>query len=239
MTLAVTSLTSSSTAGASVASAVTASVSPAGNSLLVLWVSSYNGAGTVFQTVSGVSGLGLTWTRQKLGTAGSASKGDVECWTAVCGGSPGSGAVTATFNNTFVGGAVWDLDQVTGENTSTPVVTANTIATNNSSTAASATFAAAASSQNLFLSGITGLVGTGNSQTLTGNESPSWTQLANVQSNTTGQNGVIICTQVSPDVTHLTTSATVGSSGSWGVIGIELAAGTAVASTRLLTAGII
>lgn len=227
MSLAVSSLTSSSTAGASVASAVTASVSPAANSLLVLWVSAYNGASTQVFTVSGVSGLGLTWAKAKLWFAGSANKGDVECWTAVCGASPGSGAVTATFSSTFAGGAVWDVDQVTGQDAAAPVVASNTIAANASSTAPSATFAAAASPQNLFISGITGLVGTGTSQTVTPNESPAWTQLANTASSTAGQNGVVICTQVSPDVTHLVTSATLGSSGSWGVIGLEIAASAA------------
>jgi hypothetical protein len=239
VSLAVTSLTSNSTASASFGGFTTASVSPAANSLLVLWVSGFDGSGTQDFTVSAVSGLGLTWTRQKLGVAGSTPKGDVECWTAPCGSSPGSGAITVTLTVGNVnGGVAWDVDQVTGQSASTPVVTGNTQATNNSSAASSATFGTAGNASNLFLYGSTVLIGTGQSVTQAASETPAWTQLAQQQSNTTTQNGVSLQTQVSPDATHLTASSSWTGSHSWGTIGIEIAAatgGTAHTATATLT----
>jgi hypothetical protein len=225
MSLVVTSLTSSSTAGASIGGFTTASISPAGNSLLVLWVSGFDGASAQDFTVNSVTGLGLTWTRAELGTAGATPKGDLEAWTAECGASPGSGAITvaATVSN-INGGFGWDVDQVTGQDPTTPVVVSNIQQTKNSSAASSATFNTAGSSLNLFLLMSTVLIGTGQSVTQTASETPAWTQLAQVQSNTASQNGVSLQTQVSPDVTHLTAGATWTGSHSWGTIGLEIAA---------------
>jgi hypothetical protein len=218
-------LTSGHAQGASIGNFVTASVSPSANALLVLGAAGFDGAGAQDFTITGVSGLGLTWTRQKLGVAGATPKGDVEAWTAVCGASPGSGAITATLSSATVnGGVAWSVDQFTGEDTTTPVIAGNIVAGNNSSAASSVTYGTAASSQNLFWFLSVVLIGTGQSVTQAASETPAWTQLAQAQSDTTSQNGVSVQAQVSPDATVLTGSSSWTGSHSWGTVGLEIAA---------------
>jgi hypothetical protein len=238
--LAVTSLTSNHAEGASLSGFTTASVTPTANSELLLWTASYNGAGAQAQVVQSVSGLSLSWAQKKLWFCGSANKGDFELWAAKCGNSPGSGAITVTFTQTISGGALWAVSQGAGVDQATPTVDSNIVHTNGSSSAPSGTFGAAAKAQNLFVVAYAGLIGSGGSQVITPSQSPAWTTLAaSFQSSTVGLNGVCLCTQVSPDVTHLVASAGLTASGSWGVLGIELSAAAAVASTQLLMASVI
>jgi hypothetical protein len=240
MSLSVSSLTSDSTAGASVGGFTTASITPAANSMLILAAGGFDGTGSQDFTISSVSGLGLTWTRRKLGVAGSGAKGDVEAWTAVCGGSPGSGTITAATSIAFSGGMVWDVDQVTGQDGTTPIVASNIQAANASSTAAALTFNAAANSSNLYWFMSVALLGGGGSVSQTPSETPAWTSLSNLQSSTATYNGVGLTTQISPDVTHTAAGATLSVSHSWGTIGLEIAASLVAPSTpRLLMASYI
>jgi hypothetical protein len=236
MALAVTSLTNGSTTPTNLTGFTTASVSPAGGSLLILSLGAYDGTGTQDFTVASVSGLSLTWVSQKVTGAGSADKGDVEVWTAVCGASPGSGAITVTFTGAGfgLGAAAWAVDQVTGQNTSTPVVTGNTQAANASSTAPAATFAAAGGSSNLFYAMDVVLLGASGTVVQTPNESPTpWTALDNIASSSAVNNNVALLTTISPDVTNVNAAVSLNASHSWGMIGLELnaAAGVSVSLT--------
>lgn len=222
MALAVTSLNASgSTTDA--ASGATASVSPAGNSLLVLWVCyAVTGGGTI----TSVSGLGLTWTQQSTVTASSSTK--LDCWAAVCGPSPGSGAVTFNFSVTM-GSWNWDLDQVTGQDPVTPLVTSNTkTATATTTTNLTLTFNAAAAAANLFMLG----VGAASNVTETPGETPAWTELVD-ESQTTPS--CALETQVSPDATNTAAQANPSATSNRGGIGIELAAAAAAARVPQVT----
>lgn len=227
MTLAVTSLTSGSTSPSNLTGFTTASVSPASGSLLVLSLGGYDGTGTQDFTVSTVSGLSVTWTKQKASGAGSADKGDLEVWTAPAGASPGSGAITVTLTGSGFGNAsaVWAVDQVTAEDPATPVVTANTQAANASSTGPAVTFGAPAGGGNLFYAMSLVLLGASGTVTQTPNESPTaWTALDNLASSDAVNNNVALLTTISPDVTNVDASVSLNGSHSWGMIGIELAA---------------
>jgi hypothetical protein len=103
----------------------TASVSPAANSLLLLFTVDTIAAGTPPQAVP--TGLSLTW--EELGTralmAGAAGEKRVSAWIAQCGASPGSGALTLTESDEGSGttstGTAWSVIEVTGHHVAYPV----------------------------------------------------------------------------------------------------------------------
>jgi hypothetical protein len=102
----------------------TASISPAANSLLLVFVSDNIGTGSAPRSVP--TGLSLTW--QNLGyrmwgpTPGEQMSG---LWIAQCGASPGSGAITFTENDmgsgTTSSGTGWIVIQVTGHHVAEPI----------------------------------------------------------------------------------------------------------------------
>lgn len=229
MTLAVTSLTSGSTSPGTMTGFTTASISPASGSLLVLALGGYDGTSTQDFTVSTVTGLSLTWTKQKVTGAGSGDKGDVEVWTALAGASPGSGTITVAFSaSSGTASAVWGVDQVTGQNAATPLVGTNTLAaTPTSSAAVALAFNAAGSASNLFYLMSLVLLGASQTVTQTPNETPTaWTAVDNLASSSATNNNVALLTSVSPDATNVNAAVSLNASHSWGAIGIELNAAT-------------
>jgi hypothetical protein len=92
----------------------TASISPAANSRLV--VMCWNADGTTGQVVT-PTGLSLTWTAGDLDLDGGRWMG---WYHALCGGSPGSGALTLTPATSTTIGIAWAIVQITGAHTSTP-----------------------------------------------------------------------------------------------------------------------
>jgi hypothetical protein len=102
----------------------TASISPAANSLLLLFVTDSIAAGTAPEAVP--TGLSLTWerlgTRAWGATPASQRSG---AWIAQCGASPGSGTVTLTENDRGSGttsvGTAWAIIQITGHHVTQPV----------------------------------------------------------------------------------------------------------------------
>jgi hypothetical protein len=100
----------------------TASISPAANSLLVLFTADQIAAGTAPEAVP--TGLSLTW--QPLGTR-TTNTGlfRVGAWIAQCGASPGSGAITLTEVDRGSGttsiGTGWSVIQIAGHHVVAPV----------------------------------------------------------------------------------------------------------------------
>ena len=188
------------------ASFSTASVTPSGGSLLVLWVYS-EGWG-----VDSVSGLGANWV-----PVGRESTQDLNAWAAIVPPDGASGSVDVTTGLVGTNPDVafcWDLDEVTGARLWCSFVASNIQTATGTSSPASLTFNTAASSDNLFLFGLV------NAYTQSAAESPAWTILANVEQ----QYESYLATQVSPDVSNLTASANLGRTFTWGALGLELAA---------------
>ena len=98
----------------------TASISPAANSLLLVFVClrATTTAGTPSTPTTTLSGL--TWTTVNTDLDGIASQG---VFTAQCGATPGSGTITfgQTGGDATHIGASWVVIQITGHNTTTPV----------------------------------------------------------------------------------------------------------------------
>src|SRR6185437_6772241 len=111
----VSDLTNGSNTSAS--SAVTNSITPAPNCLLLLWTGAWDGGAGNTTSVSSVTGLGLTWTQLTTILPGGV-KGQSGLWYAVTGSNPGSGAIT--INLATASAICWDVDQVTGVNLSSP-----------------------------------------------------------------------------------------------------------------------
>jgi hypothetical protein len=227
--LAVTSLTSSNAAATTVAT--TASVSPTANSLLVLWIAHAVSGGTTATP----SGLGLTWTLAQRLVVASSTK--IECWTAVCGASPGSGAITITLGAAAT--VCWDVDQVTGENVSAPLVTANTKTASGTGTAAALTYNAPTATDGLLYGcGASGFV------SQTPNTAAGWTELADRSQATPS---ISLETQLSLPPASTAGASTLSASVNWGVIGIELAAAvgigpsatTATSATATVTTALV
>jgi hypothetical protein len=196
--LAVSSLTSGAGNGASIN---TASVSPAANSLLVLWVTHAVSGGTTATP----SGLGLTWTLASRLTLAASTK--LECWTAPCGAVP-PGAITIALG--AVASVCWDVDQVMG---AASLVATNTKTATGSGTASAVTYNTPAVSDLLLYGCGAGVFGT---QT----PNAGWTELADV-----AQAGpsCSLETQVSPASPGTAGASTLSVTGNWGAIGIELA----------------
>ncbi len=216
-----TTATSSSNSG----TITTASISPAANSLLIVWIACVGNPGAV---LSGVTGLSLTWVNQVSGL--SATGGCLDCWTAVTGSSPGSG--TLTLSGVAVStDTCWDVDQVTGVNQTTPVVTAHTTtnAPGVAGTALSETLpAAAAGNINLVCGIILGVT----SQSLAAGA--SWTLITD--QNGLAANGPVIGTEYSAAGGNTAAAMTGHTSEKWAIAGLEVAlAATGVTSTGSFT----
>jgi hypothetical protein len=97
----------------------TASISPAADSLLLVCI--HWGAATTAATTMAVSGLGLTWTQVMFDADGIRTQ---FVFRAQCGSSPGSGALTFTWSagDATQIGCQWSVIQITGHDTTTPVV---------------------------------------------------------------------------------------------------------------------
>lgn len=107
---AATNLTSGNTTG-SLATAVTSSITPTGNNLVLLTVGIRNG--TVQPTTPTVTGNGLTWVAVAHSDFKvSGSRRTVYLFRAL-GASPSAGAVTITFGETETD-AAWVIDQISG-----------------------------------------------------------------------------------------------------------------------------
>lgn len=98
----------------------TVSISPAANSLLLVFSASSISSGTS-PTIT-VSGLGLTWTSQvDYGFDPATPVRRIAAATAQCGASPGSGVLTLTMSD-IATHAAWVVVEITGHDTTTPVV---------------------------------------------------------------------------------------------------------------------
>jgi hypothetical protein len=102
----------------------TASISPAANSLLLLFVVDSIAAGTSPRAVP--TGLSLTWQsrgHQVFGASPATRRAGV--WTAQCGASPGSGTITLTETDLGSGttstGTSWTVIEITGHHVSQPI----------------------------------------------------------------------------------------------------------------------
>jgi hypothetical protein len=100
----------------------TASISPAANSLLLMWV--YDAITTPIVPKGVPTGLSLTW--EEIGTRTlNGGDGRLSLFIAQCGGSPGSGTVTITETDMGGGttaiGCAWSIIEVTGHDTTYPV----------------------------------------------------------------------------------------------------------------------
>jgi hypothetical protein len=188
----------------------TPSVAPAGLSLLALWVVHSTTGGT---TVSGITGLGLSWLLQKRVTISGSTK--IEAWTAVCPASPGSGTF-AIATAAAVGSIVWDLDQVTGQDPATPLIVTNQpTATGSGATEPALAYGAPAAPANRFL------FGCGVAANITQQFRPNWAELADVSQVTPS---VSLETQWRSDTAEQVGSSTRSGQAAWGAIGLEIAA---------------
>ncbi len=105
------------------AAAITsASISPAANSLLIVVVGGQHSAGTAFPCTitDSLSGGALTWVDYESLADESSSSMNVIGW-AKCGASPGSGAITATFNLSISRRQLVVIEVASGYNTTTPI----------------------------------------------------------------------------------------------------------------------
>ena len=123
---------------------VGASLSPAANSLLMFPYSTRHGSTGCTGTVSG---LGLTWIKTVTEQVDGLST--LGCWHAQCSASPGSGALTLSIDAGITAiGASATILQVTGHNTTTPIVTTYQAAIGLTGATGTITFSALANSGN-------------------------------------------------------------------------------------------
>jgi hypothetical protein len=102
----------------------TASISPAADSLLLVFVTDTITAGSAPRSVP--TGLSLTWELLGYQVFGASPATRISgAWIAQCGGSPGSGTITLTENDMGSGttstGTGWAVIQVTGHHATQPV----------------------------------------------------------------------------------------------------------------------
>ena len=185
------------------------------NALLILWLTTYPGY------LPTVTGLGLTWTSVV------SPNPRLTAWTAVT----SSAGVLGTVNISLPAGpayASWDLDQITGQDPATPLITSNTQSGSGDATSSmpSLTFNPASSSSNKFIFGSGGynIVGPTPSETPT-----AWSQLASqvAYMSSPTEAAASIETQLSENSSELTAAATWSiypgfSWGGWMAIGFEL-----------------
>lgn len=199
--------------GASVSTITSASVSPTGSSLLVLWASAWDGS-TSGPTVSSVSGFGA-WNFQ--GHCGPSNKGDLSCWACQLGASPGSATVAITWGASGAGVA-YDLQQVTGS--AYPITTNSSTG---SGTSATTTFATAQSGSSIFLCAAYAALGHTATLTQTPAETPTaWTELTDQTISSAAAGGVGMETQVSPSASELGAVSTLSATHGWGMLGLEI-----------------
>lgn len=120
------------------------SLSPAADSLLVFPYSTRHATSGPTATVSGLS---LTWIKTLTEQVDGLST--IGCWHAQCPASPGSGVLTLTMDGgvTAIGASVTIL-QITGHDTTTPIVTTYLAATGLTGATGTITFNALANSGN-------------------------------------------------------------------------------------------
>lgn len=120
-------------------SQATASVTPTAGRPVLLFVTSVNGASTVAPT--GVSGCGLTWTKQGTSTCTHPDTAVfvMTCWQGL--GTPSTGAITITWaaSNSHL---AWSVFELLDADTTTPIKQIVPAATNSSVTSNSASMAA-------------------------------------------------------------------------------------------------
>ena len=209
MALAVSSIAHGGTGNNSTTTVVTSSVSPAGNSLLMMWTASAKTGGL---TVSSISGFGSTWTQVTSQAASSSTT--MELWTCQLGGSPGSGTITITFSGSTTASEGYDLWQVTGHNTDTPFIATNTkTVAASSGTNPAITFNAAASTLNLFAFGVTAAAN------VTETPGANYSELTDASYTSPS---VSLETQLSTDSTDVSASATPSVNSNTGAIGVEI-----------------
>lgn len=217
--------------GAATASAVTASVSPTANALILLSVSVRNGA-SVDPTTPTVSGNGLTWVLVNSITSDNTSGSRrMNFLFRAMGASPTTGAVTITFGETETD-ASWSVDQFTntltsGTNGSGAIVqnvTANDLT--GSATSLTVTLAAFAASTNATF----GFFGTDGATGAT-----AGTGLAVLGHGASGTN---VTTDTEFKNSSTTTVAfSYGVTAGIGGIAVEIAAASSVPITKLTTTG--
>jgi len=195
------------------ATGVTASISPAANSLLLVVVMpDYQ------TTVDSVSGLGLTYTKKASSTNSNAFS--VELWTAQCGASPGSGSITIG-DGSATSQWGWHVLQVTGHDTVTPIRQPTTGGGASGGATVTLASGAASADSRTFAAAVTNLAATA----LT-----NWTSLANTAPN---QN---LATMWRSDA--FTSTAGVQVSGAaYNVIGFEIAAAASAKALAALGVG--
>lgn len=192
----------------------TASISPAANSLLLVFVWSSH-ATTAPDNV--VTGLSLTWTQRAVTTNSTASR-KLTCITAQCGASPGSGALTITSTASI--GDAWAVIQITGHDTTTPVVQAPTSPTNTTSAlTGSITLAAAGNANNRPFAAF------GHRAQTATTPRTNWTELSDDLSDASAPIAGFE-TQWRSDAFETTASATWTTSSQWSGIAVEIAAST-------------
>ena len=117
MALTFTTLTSGED-GDGGASSTTASISPAANSLILVAVST--GLSGAAAAPSSLSGLGLTWTARGNATISNGNL-NVALFSAQEDASPGSGAITINYSGITPTNCIWEVVQVTGHDTTSPI----------------------------------------------------------------------------------------------------------------------
>jgi hypothetical protein len=215
---------------ANATSYTTASVSPAADSLLLIFVTDTITAAIAPKAVP--TGLSLTW--EELGTrTTTADDRRVSAYIAQCGGTPGSGTITLTENDqgggTTATSCTWSVIQITGHHVVSPVrqvafpQSLSTAATTSASFVLPAT--AADSNSRAFawfqISANT---------TLT--PRASWSELSD---NTGASPGVASQAQWRSDAFEGTFSATYASSADAIAVGLEIATATAPAAVTMAT----
>jgi hypothetical protein len=119
MALSFSNLTASGS-GTNLSSYNTASISPTAGALLLMAVETDQASGSTNVKPS-VSGLSATWT--EIGDVNYDTSGTTYRLTLFYGvGATGTGTITISYGGTAQGGCSWSVDQVTGADTSSPIV---------------------------------------------------------------------------------------------------------------------
>lgn len=195
---------------------VSSSISPAGNTLLLVWVNSSIASGTA--PLPTVSGLSLTWEQEQTITY-SGTVRRLTLFSAISGPSPGSGALTITMTDAGSGTTSTGMNivimQVANYNVDTPIVQVGVPATDTSDTSGSITLA---SPLNIYSR--PAAVFAHREEEVTTHR-VNWAELSDV---TSGSPVSAMESQWRSDSFETTASATWATSARWGGIAVELAA---------------
>jgi len=143
MAIAISELTSAYN-NADATSYDTASISPAAGSFLVVFYATRHATTAPACTVSGLS---LSWTETEPEQVDSITA--IGCWTAQCGNSPGSGALTLTMDGAVTAiGCSWCVLQVTGHDWVNTVVQSPIAGTGLTGTTGTVTYSALGNAAN-------------------------------------------------------------------------------------------